>query len=102
MSDHSAGLAALADPQRRQILDRLSEEGPQSASGLARGFDITRQAVAKHLAQLEAAGLIHRSTVGRAVLFSIDRRSLSDTAMWLAATAQRWNERLDRLENLLD
>lgn len=101
MSDHSAGLAALADPVRRQILDRLSERGPQSASGLAEGFAITRQAVAKHLTQLETAGLVHRSTSGRSVLFGIDRRAVSDTAMWLAATAQRWTERLDKLDELL-
>ncbi|MEZ5343536.1 MAG: metalloregulator ArsR/SmtB family transcription factor [Acidimicrobiales bacterium] len=101
MSDHSAGLAALADPVRRQILDSLSESGPQSASALASGFDITRQAVSKHLKQLEAAGLIGRSTNGRAVLYEVDRRAISDTAMWLAATTQRWNERLDRLGGLL-
>ena len=101
MSDHSAGLAALADPTRRQILDLLSEHGPHTASALTGKFDISRQAVSKHLLQLESAGLIHRTPDGRGVLFSIDRRALSDTAMWLAATTQRWNERLDRLGDLL-
>ncbi len=102
MTDRSGGLVALADPVRRQILDALSDRGPLSASALAADFDITRQAIVKHLGQLEAADLVRRSTSGRSVLFEIDRRALSDTVMWLAATTQRWNERLDRLETMLD
>lgn len=102
MQDRSAGLAALADPIRRRLLDQLSDKGPQSASTLADAFDISRQAIVKHLAQLERAGLVTRAIDGRAVLFSIDRQELSDTAMWLTATAQRWNERLDRLGALVD
>lgn len=100
--DHGAGLAALADPTRRHVLDLLSELGPQSASALADHVDISRQGVSKHLSSLEQAGLITRRADGRAVLFVIDRDALAETSTWLAAATQRWNGRLDRLEEFLD
>ena len=101
-ADRSAGLAALADPTRRQVLDLLSEQGPLTASALANHVDISRQGVSKHLTSLERAGLVSRRGEGRAVLFAIDRHALEETSTWLAATTQRWNARLDRLGDLLD
>lgn len=102
MIDRSDALAALADPVRRQLLDLLTDGGPQTASALAGSFEITRQAVSKHLAQLEESGLIHRSTAGRSVLFGVDPIALRDTAAWLSKTTLRWEERLDRLSAMLD
>lgn len=102
MTDRSPALAALADPIRRQLLDLLTNDGPQSASSLAGSFEISRQAVSKHLAQLEESGLIHRATAGRAVLFAVDAEALRDTAAWLSRTTLRWEQRIDRLSDLLD
>ncbi len=102
MTDRSAALSALADPVRRQLLDLLADRGPQTASVLAGSFDITRQAVSKHLSQLEESGLIHRATAGRAVLFAVDPAALRDTAAWLSRTTMRWEERLDRLSAMFD
>ena len=102
MTDRSAALAALADPVRRQLLDLLTDGGPQTASALAGSFEITRQAVSKHLAQLEESGLIHRASAGRSVLFSVDPDALRDTAAWLSLTTLRWEQRLDRLSAMLD
>jgi len=102
MTDRAAALAALADPVRRQLLDLLADRGPQTASKLAGSFDITRQAVSKHLAQLEESGLIHRASAGRSVLFSVDPAALRETAAWLSRTTRRWEERLDRLSVMLD
>lgn len=56
---------ALADPTRRQLLDRLFAENGQTLSQLVEGLGMTRQAVMKHLAQLEAANLISTVRVGR-------------------------------------
>lgn len=102
MSDRSAALGALADPVRRQLLDLLTDKGPQTASALSGSFDITRQAVSKHLSQLEQSGLIHRSTAGRAVLFSVDPAALRETSAWLTTVTSRWEQRLDRLSVMLE
>lgn len=102
MTDRSAALGALADPVRRRLLDLLTDDGPQTASALAGAFEISRQAVSKHLGQLEESGLIHRSSAGRAVLFAVDPAALRDTAAWLSRTTLRWEQRLDRLAVLLD
>lgn len=102
MTDRSGALAALADPVRRRLLDLLADGGPQTASALADSFEISRQAVSKHLAQLEESGLIHRASAGRSVLFSVDAAALRETAAWLSRTTQRWEQRLDRLSVLLE
>ena len=57
--------AALSDPTRRFLLDRLSEQGGLTLSALAEGLPMTRQAVAKHLAVLEAAELVASERDGR-------------------------------------
>lgn len=102
MTDRSAALGALADPVRRRLIDLLSDGGPQTASALSGAFDISRQAVSKHLAQLEDSGLIDRSVAGRAVLFTANPDVLRDTASWLTATTSRWEQRLDRLAAMVD
>ncbi len=56
---------ALADPSRRRLLDRLRAKNGQTLSELGSGLDMTRQAVAKHLALLEAASLIATRKRGR-------------------------------------
>ena len=53
--------AAIGDPTRRRVLDLLLTGGPGTASGLSRELPVTRQAVAKHLAVLERAGLVSTS-----------------------------------------
>ena len=82
--------AALADTRRRQLLELLGTEGPKSASELARHWDISRQAIAKHLAILEAAALVHRIRSGREVMFVVDANQLSATGRWMQRIAQRW------------
>jgi DNA-binding transcriptional ArsR family regulator len=98
----TAALAALADPTRRQILELLSERGPQSASTLAARLPITRQAIAKHVRVLTDAGLVQADRDGRQVRFSIVTGGAADAASWLAATAERWQQRIDRLHRLVD
>jgi DNA-binding transcriptional ArsR family regulator len=98
----TAALAALADPTRQQILELLSERGPQSASALAARLPITRQAIAKHLRILTDARLVRPDRDGREVRFGIVTGGAADAASWLAATADRWQERIDRLHRLVD
>jgi len=98
----TAALSALADPTRRQILELLSEHGPQSASALAARLPITRQAIVKHVRILTDAGLIRADRDGREVLFDLVAGGAADAATWLAATADRWQRRIDELHRLVD
>lgn len=89
--------AALADPTRRRLLDRLSSEGPMSATELAREYPVSRQAVVKHLNTLAGAGLLHPQRRGREVLYGVDPTRLSEVSTWLKEVGDQWDRRLDAL-----
>ncbi|MEJ8279637.1 ArsR/SmtB family transcription factor [Pseudonocardia spirodelae] len=72
MTDVDAVFRALADPTRRHILDRLHARGGQSLAALCEGLGMSRQAVSKHLAQLEAAGLVSVLRRGREKIHHLD------------------------------
>lgn len=94
--------AALADPTRRRILERLHREGPRSVTELAAPLAMTRQAVAKHLDVLEHAGLLERETRGRERVNRARPGPLDEVKHWLDACSAAWDERLGRLEAYLD
>jgi DNA-binding transcriptional ArsR family regulator len=89
---------ALADPTRRQLLDRLRASGPLSLSVLAEGQPITRQAVAKHLHVLSDAGLVGTWRQGRERLHALEPEPLREVEDWLAPYAVAWDKRLARLK----
>ncbi|WSK91195.1 metalloregulator ArsR/SmtB family transcription factor [Streptomyces sp. NBC_00073] len=95
-------LAALADPTRRQMLDLLSAQGQATATTLAGGLPISRQAVVKHLAVLDAAGLVGSVKVGREVRFAVRPEALDATARWMAALASDWDRRLARIKRIAE
>ena len=93
--------AALADPTRRRIVELLAA-GPQATpTGLAAGLPITRQAVAKHLDALGAAGLVSQRRVGRETRYRLTPEPLSEAASWIASVGAEWDDRLARLARLL-
>lgn len=96
-----AVFAALADPTRRILLDRLSRQGPQNATELGRGAPMSRQAVAKHLASLQAAGLVTSRRQGREVRYELVRTTVAEATIWLDDVGARWDERLDALKRHL-
>ncbi|HET8738214.1 MAG TPA: metalloregulator ArsR/SmtB family transcription factor [Acidimicrobiia bacterium] len=98
MSDPQPLLAALADPTRRALFERLNSEGPASASQLAAEMPITRQAIAKHLALLDSVGLVDRSEQGRQVVYSARVAPLGEVANWLQTVGEKWDGRLERLK----
>lgn len=81
--DPGAVFAALADPNRRYLLERLSARGPLSATDLAEDLPISRQAVVKHLSALAGAGLLTSDRRGREVLFSVEPAPLQAAGAWL-------------------
>lgn len=88
---------ALADPTRRSIVIELVRHGPQSATRLAAGGPLTRQAVVKHLQALEAAGLVTNQRAGREVLFRATPEQLAAAVGWLLDAGATWDRRIDRL-----
>ncbi|GGV43267.1 MULTISPECIES: metalloregulator ArsR/SmtB family transcription factor [Streptomycetaceae] len=87
-------LAALADPTRRQLLDLLAAQGQVTATTLAERLPVSRQAVVKHLAVLDAAGLVAGNRVGREVRYAVRPAALDTTARWMSALAADWDHRL--------
>lgn len=90
-------LAALADPTRRAIFARLAH-GERRVSELAEPFDMSLNAVSKHIKTLERAGLVRRRRAGRDHYLSAQRHRFEETAAWFEQHRRFWNERLDRLE----
>jgi DNA-binding transcriptional ArsR family regulator len=90
-------LAAVADPTRRAILDRL-RRGPARITDVAEPFEMSLAAVSKHVQILERAGLLRRTRRGREHSLTLDARPLRRVARWTSRYERFWNERLDRLE----
>lgn len=95
-------LAALNDPTRRRLLEELSVRGQATASTLAGGLPVSRQAVVKHLAVLDAAGLVGSTKVGREVRYSVRPEALDTTARWMASLAAEWDRRLARIKRIAE
>ncbi|MDX6364345.1 ArsR/SmtB family transcription factor [Streptomyces sp. NPDC058274] len=95
-------LGALADPTRRQLLDLLAARGEASATTLAERLPVSRQAVVKHLAVLDAAGLVSGSRVGREVRYAVRPAALDATARWMSALAADWDRRLANIKRVAE
>ena len=100
--EHSldAVFAALADPTRRAIAERLAQ-GPASMTELAEPFDVTLPAIVKHLAVLEHAGLVEHEKDGRVRYFTLVPEQLDSVADWLQRYGEFWRERFDGLHQYL-
>ena len=97
MDELSATFAALADPTRRAILERLSL-GDLPVHELAEPLPISMQAVSKHLKVLEQAGLITRGRSAQLRPSRLDGRPLRNAAAWLERYRAFWEGSLDELE----
>jgi DNA-binding transcriptional ArsR family regulator len=95
-------LAALADPTRRQLLDLLAARGEATATTLAEQLPVSRQAVVKHLAVLDDAGLVSGGRVGREVRYAVRPEALNATARWMASLAADWDQRLAKLKRIAE
>jgi DNA-binding transcriptional ArsR family regulator len=93
---------AVADPTRRDLLERLREAGTATLGELAAPFDISRQAVTKHLDVLAESGLVRVRREGRQRLHELDPEPLREVGGWLTPYAEAWDRRLARLEKHLE
>jgi DNA-binding transcriptional ArsR family regulator len=97
VSATDAVFGALADPTRRQLLSSIAQH-PATATELAGGLPISRQAVVKHLGALADAGLLERQRTGREVRYRVTPEPLSDAVSWMARVGGQWDDRLAALE----
>lgn len=94
-------LAAVADPTRRAVLERLAQS-PASITELAQPFGISLTGMKKHVRVLEQAELVRTTKVGRTRRCEIGPRRLDDLREWMETYRQMLEERLDRFGELLD
>jgi DNA-binding transcriptional ArsR family regulator len=95
-----AAFAALADPTRRAIIERLSRSEAR-VTEVAEPFQMSLNAVSKHIRVLEASGVIERHRKGRDHILSVNTRSLDEILGWIERMRRYWEERLDAIEDLL-
>ncbi|MGI9316643.1 MAG: ArsR/SmtB family transcription factor [bacterium] len=95
-------LKASSDQTRRSILSLLIQQGPCRVTDLAKHFEMSLNAVSKHIKILESAGLASRTTLGRVHLIEACLDEFQLIERWIAETKNIWALRLDALEKSLD
>ena len=90
-------LTAISHPSRRAIISRLAA-GPARFTDIAEPFDLSLNAITKHLKLLERAGLISREKKGREVYMTFQPKPLQEVAGWVHPYERFWNEKLDSFE----
>ncbi|MEM8906145.1 MAG: metalloregulator ArsR/SmtB family transcription factor [Actinomycetota bacterium] len=91
---------ALANPHRREIVDRLAD-GPLTTPELGRAFDMSKQALSRHVHVLESAGFVTRRPHGRVHELRLEPQPLDDIAAWTDLRRAAWERNLDRLDAVL-
>lgn len=91
--------AALADPTRRSIIERLLRSGETNAGDLAAPFKISSPAISRHLKVLEDAGLIERRIDKQFRRIRVRDGALKPVENWMEQQRRHWDRSLDRLES---
>jgi len=94
--------SAIGDPTRRQMLDLLLAAGSGTSTSLSEQLPVSRQAVAKHLAVLDRAGLVHGRTAGRERNYRIDEEQFARALAQLNAVTTAWDGRLRRIKRIAE
>src|SRR5205823_9072830 len=94
--------SAVGDPTRRRVLDVLLDRGEATATILAGELPVTRQAVAKHLAVLDRAGLVEGMRRGREVRYAIRPQRLDTATRSMAQVAADWDVRLSAIKRIAE
>ncbi|HJU08109.1 MAG TPA: metalloregulator ArsR/SmtB family transcription factor [Rhodanobacteraceae bacterium] len=100
MSSLDLAFAALSDPTRRRIVQRLTR-GEIRVTDLAQPFAMSLNAVSKHVKMLERAGLVRRTRVGREHYLRLRAQPLRQVQDWVSQYERFWNQRLDALGEFL-
>jgi DNA-binding transcriptional ArsR family regulator len=100
-SNSNALFAALGDPTRRAIFQRLARDGEQTVHALTSHARVSQPAVSKHLGVLRRAGLVRHRRAGRETHYRARVEGLGALIDWMRLYAGFWRERLDALEDLV-
>jgi DNA-binding transcriptional ArsR family regulator len=92
---------ALADPNRRRMLDELAQRESATPTELAAELPVTRQAVSKHLQALADAGLVESERRGRETHYRLNPAPLHEVTSWVSRVGGEWDERLAALRRHL-
>ena len=93
--------AALSDPTRRGVLEQLGR-ADASITDLAERFHMTLTGMKKHVGVLEQAGLVTTKKIGRVRTCRLGPRRLEEEVLWLERYRQRWDERFDELNKVVE
>lgn len=93
---------AIAEPNRRAILEMLAQQGQLAASDIADQFKITKSAVSQHLKVLLEAGLVVRKKRAQQRLYSINLEGIEELDEWASHLKDLWVHRLNKLEDVLN
>ena len=93
--------AALADPTRRAIVERLLAEGEKTVGDVAKPFDISAPAITRHLQVLESAGLIEKRIDRQFRLVRARPEALRPVGSWFERQQRHWSDAFDRLEAII-
>lgn len=95
-------LKAVSDPTRRAILTHLAQEGPTRVTEIAARFEMSLNAVSKHIMVIERAGLVSRRTQWREHLIEVQMAPLAEIDSWFAGLRSIWDQRLNALAQLFE
>lgn len=90
--------AALGDETRLSLVMTLSDGQPRSITQLSDDYNLTRQAVTKHLRVLENVGIVRNIRSGRESIFKLDARPINDLKEYLDFVSEQWDDALARLK----
>jgi DNA-binding transcriptional ArsR family regulator len=91
---------ALSHPIRREIVERLSG-GPATVGEVARGFEVSKPAISKHLKVLEETGVVTRVVEGRTHRLSLEPEALGEAAEWMERQRALWGRLFDVVDDYL-
>ena len=98
----SLRFAALGDPIRFAIVDRLMTSGPQSAGALQEVAEVSGPAISRHLKVLREAGLVRQQVDAQRRIYSVEPEALQAIGSWTISKREFWEGSLDRLARILD
>lgn len=92
-----ATFAALSDPTRRALIERLSH-GPSSVHGLTEPFALSQQMISKHIAYLVRARIVVKTKSGRESMCALRPEAIKTVSEWAMSYRRFWEERFDKLD----
>lgn len=92
---------ALAEPNRRRIMEMIASEGEMTSTDISMRFNITAPAISQHLKVLRQAGLVQMEKRAQQRIYSIHPQGVDEMWEWLNKMRAHWNDRFDVLDTLL-